>query len=204
MALAYSKESNLASVTQVLAPYSGYDSIPPWKLEQAAERGTIVHAHLAALATGGWMPQPKEEYRGYVGSGRLWLDTFMDEAVLVEEELQDPELGYCGHPDLVIRTVKLGGVVMIDWKTPAGLHRKIWGAQLAAYERLVLKCKGIKVDRIGSLRLHPDGRMAKFDEFTGSRVAFWAAFFGALVAFNFFDSQASFETHSVNARPQCP
>ncbi|MBW2596741.1 MAG: hypothetical protein JRC93_12390 [Deltaproteobacteria bacterium] len=187
----YSKQSEYPSVTEVLSPYSGYDQIPPWNLEKAAERGTIVHAHCAAIALGRWTPSPKDEYQGYVTSGRLWLEAYMDEPLLVEEELEDPELGYCGHPDLIIRSEKLGGVIMPDLKTPVQLHRKVWGAQLTGYENLAKKDTRFslpEIDRLGSLRLYEDGRMAKFDDFTDNRVAYWAAFYGALIAHRFFMS----------------
>ena len=187
----YHKESKLPSVTEVLSPYSGYDKIPPWNLEKAAERGTIVHAHCAAIALGRWAPPPKEEYRGYVQSGRLWIEAYVDEALLVEEELEDPVLGYCGHPDLIIRSKKLGGVILPDLKTPVQLHRKVWGSQLAAYERLASADPRFSlppIDRFGSLRLHADGRMARLDDFPDNRVAYWAAFYGALIAHRFFIS----------------
>jgi len=182
----YIKHSKFPSVTQVLAPYSGYDKIPPWHLEKASERGTIVHDHLAAYALGQWTPNPKPEYAGYVDSARKWLDMFMDEVVLSEAELEDEVLGYCGHPDLIIKSRKLGGVILIDYKTPAVVHRKVWGAQLAAYEKLATANGYPAVDRFGSLRLNADGRLAKFDEFTDNRIAFWSAFFAALCAHRFF------------------
>jgi len=183
------KQSEYPSVTEVLSPYSGYDTIPPWHLEKAAERGTIVHAHCAAIALGQWTPTPKEEYRGYIQSARLWFDAFVDEILLVEEELMDPELCYCGHPDLIVRSQKLGGVILPDFKTPVNVHRKIWGAQLTAYENLARKDFRFTlppINRLGSLRLNKDGAMAKFDEFTENRVACWAAFYGALMAHRFF------------------
>lgn len=185
----YTKVSRFPSVTKILSPYSGYDQIPPWHLEKAAERGTTVHAHCAAIALGEWAPPPKEELRGYVQSARLWLDAFMDEPLSVEEELEEPELEYCGHPDLVIRSVKLGGNILIDWKTPVAVHRKVWGAQLAAYNNLIEKSRGIVIHRLGSLRLDVRGGIAKFDEFTANRVSYWSAFFGALIAHRFFSTK---------------
>ena len=182
----YTKHSDLPSVTQVLAPYSGYDKIPPWHLEKASERGTVVHEHLAAYALGQWTPAPILEYSGYVQSGTMWLDAFMDEAIMVEEELEDKELGYCGHPDLMIKSKKLGGVIHIDYKTPVAVHRKVWGCQLSAYGRLAMANSYPAADRFGSLRLSASGRMAKFDEFSDNRIAYWGAFFAALAAHRFF------------------
>lgn len=186
------KQSNYPSVTEVLSPYSGYDQIPPWHLEKAAERGTIVHAHCAAIALGQWAPSPKEEYAGYVQSARLWFDAFVDEVLFVEEELVDSELCYCGHPDLIVRSHKLGGVILPDYKTPVNVHRKIWGAQLAGYENLAKKDPRFDlppIDRLGSLRLDKEGKLAKFDEFTENKIACWAAFYGALIAHRFFEKE---------------
>jgi len=182
----YRKHSRFPSVTNILAPYSGVDKIPPWHLAKAAERGTTVHSYCAAMALNEWTPPPPQAYRGYVESARQWLDAFLDEALLVEVELEDESLGFCGHPDLVIRSRKLGGIILTDYKTPATLHRKIWGSQLAAYEKLIAASKGIVIDRMGSLRLDAKGKMAKFDEFTDNRVSYWSAFYGALIANRFF------------------
>ena len=183
----YSKKSKYPSVTRVLSPFSNYDTIHPTTLGRAAERGTVVHSHCSAYLLGQWTPPPNPDYRGYVESARQWIDTFVDEVLLVEQELEDHELQFCGHPDTIVRSAKLGGVLLIDWKTPAQVHRKNWGAQLAAYERLA-KANGYPaIDRIGALRLNKDGSMARFDEFTENRLAFWNAFFAALVAYRFFN-----------------
>lgn len=181
----YSKESEYPSVTEILSPYSGYDQIPPAVLEAAAERGTLVHSHCEAIAKDIWAPAPKIELRGYVQSFQKWFDLFVDEVLLVEVELEDHDLGYCGHPDLAVRSSSLGGKLLLDLKTPEQLHRKIWGSQLSGYERLVRP--RFKVDRIGSLRLRKDGKMARFDEFTDNRVSYFAAFYGALIAHKFFN-----------------
>ena len=182
----YTKKSKHPSVTHILSPYSGYDRIHPMHLGKAAERGTIVHSHCASIALGEWRPSPIPEYRGYVKSFRQWFDVYVDDALLVEAELEDNELGYCGHPDLVVQSEKLGGVILIDLKTPVSVHRKVWGAQLVAYQRMIEKAEGIVCQRIGSLRLKKDGAMAVFDDFTGNAVACWAAFYGALIATKFF------------------
>ena len=61
---------------------------------------------------------------------------------------------------------------------------------MAGYENLLKedpKYKIPKVDRIGALRLSPEGKIARFDEFTENRIAYWAAFYGALIAHNFFN-----------------
>lgn len=183
----YTKKSKFVSVTKVLSPYTSYDTIHPTVLGKAAERGTAVHSYCAAHLLGQWTPPPNSEYRGYVESAQKWVDAFVDESILVEAELEDHELKFCGHPDAVVQSKKLGGVILIDWKTPAQVHRKTWGAQLSAYERLAKANNLPLINRIGALRLNKDGSMARFDEFTDNRLAFWNAFFAALVAYRFFN-----------------
>ena len=182
----YHKTSDLPSVTQILSPYSNYDQIPEHRLEAAAARGVAVHAYCAAHAKGAWAPTPPMEYRGYVDSFRQWFDIFECEVLLCEEELEDVQLGYCGHPDLCVRSIRLGGIILSDLKTPLALHRKPWGCQLAAYDQLVKTTKQIRPDRVGSLQLSPDGRAAKFEDFTGNLQEYFRAFFSALVCHKFF------------------
>lgn len=180
--------SKYPSVTEILAPYSGYDRVPPHLLDAASARGSLVHAHCAAIAKEEWAPAPRQEARGYIVSFQKWFDAFVDKVLFVEGELEDPELGYCGHPDLIVKSRKLGGVILPDLKTPAGV-KKVWGSQLAGYENLSRKDKRISlppIDRLGSLRLDKDGAMAKFDEFTENLLAYFGAFYAALAAHKFF------------------
>lgn len=181
--------SGLPTVTEILEPWSGLDHIPPDRLEYAGYRGSLTHSHCAAIAKDMWVPDPTPELKGYVQSFRAWFDLYVDEVLLVEEELVDEDLGYCGHPDLIVRSAKLGGVILPDLKTPLAV-KKTWEAQLAAYEKLANKNAhrwgGYQVDRAGSLRLSPEGKSAKFDEFTRNGPHAFAAFYGALLAHKFF------------------
>ena len=187
---AYTKQSKFPSVTKVLSPYSGYDRIHPMHLGKAAERGTIVHSYCAAYVQKEWAPEPAIEYQGYVQSARQWFDAYAGTPLIVEKEMEDSALGYCGHPDLVLESERLGGVILIDLKTPVSVHRKVWGAQLAAYRQLIQAAENIECQRIGSLRLRRDGSMAVFDDFTKNFVACWAAFYGALIAHRFFNGDS--------------
>jgi hypothetical protein len=187
--MSYQKQSQYPSVTEILSPYSGYDQVPDNYLTIAAERGTLVHSYCAAIAKKEWAPDLNESCRGYVESFRRWFDAFVDDVLLVEEELEDPALKYCGHPDLLIRSSALGGVILPDLKTPKAV-KTIWGAQLAAYDNLIKRNMNIESHRIGSLQLSESGKMAVFDEFTEFRGSYFAAFYGALIAHNFFKKAA--------------
>lgn len=188
MASQYTKISNLPSVTTILAPFSGYKDVPVQYLDAASTRGTVVHSHCAAIALGKWCPSPIPEYKGYVDSFNDWFEKYIDKVLMVEEELACPKLGYCGHPDFLFQSEQLGGVILIDIKTPIS-KMKTWGCQVAAYEKLINETgKYPSINRIGSLRLNKDGKTAKFDEFTDSRVSYFAAFYGALIAYRFFQT----------------
>jgi hypothetical protein len=173
------------SVTQILRPYSGFDDsgIPEGVLARASERGTLVHTLNRAYALKQWAPRPTPDVAGYCESFRWWFDQFVDEVLLCEEELVDEELGFMGHPDIVVRSRKLGGIILADEKTPIAQKRS-WFAQISAYEHLVVKKIG-KVDRIGALQLDPNGKPAKFQDYTQFLGSAWAAFLGALTAYKY-------------------
>lgn len=185
--MGYHKNSVLPSTTEILSPYSGLENVPEKYLTIASERGTRVHTYCASIALGEWIPSPEDDVKGYIESFKKWFNLFVNEVLLCEEEIEDKDLGYCGHPDLVVLSSKLNGIVLIDLKTPTSV-KSTWGAQLAAYAQIIEKKKNINIGRLGSLRLKSDGRMAKFDEFTGQRSDCFKAFFAALIAYNFFKS----------------
>ena len=183
--MAYFKKSAYPSVTEALSPYTGFAHVNEYVLLAASDRGVAVHAHCAAYAKGVFAPSPEKDLEGYVASFKWWFDAYVDDVLLVEEEMEDHGLQYCGHPDLIVRSSALGGVVLPDLKTPATLNKKLWGAQLSAYDNLARVVKIIP-DRIGSLRLKKDGSPPIFDDFTEARVSYFAAFIGALTAYKFF------------------
>lgn len=171
------------SVTEVLGKYSDFSNVPPERLEAACERGKAVHAYCASYALGVWSPKI-EGAEGYCNSFLSWFNEYVEEVLLVEEELVDEVLGFVGHPDLVVR---LRGDVLAtvpDLKTPITLN-PIWAAQIAAYLHLALIRFPKKVGRGGSLRLDPKGRPAKFKDYndTGRDLQ---AFLSALYAHKYF------------------
>ena len=119
---------------------------------------------------------------GYVDSYRRWFDLTVSEVLMVETRLVDMDFFYHGEPDLVIRA-KNGGTILVDNKTPIQLA-KSWRLQCAAYCALVSK-NGIVLDGSGSLRLHPDGGIAKMDLYDNSPNDF-NMFLQALNLYRFF------------------
>ena len=149
------------SVTEVLQPWSDdFSRIPPAVLQAAADRGTAVHNACAAYSSGLPVFGLKPEAEPYFNSFRRWFDHVVDEVLLCEERLTDDDFGYHGEPDSLIKSKHQ--VILVDFKTPA-TKTKTWRVQLAAYKNLVEKYKGVKVDRVGSLRLSPEGKTPKMD-----------------------------------------
>ena len=156
----------MPSVTEILGPYSDFSHIPAKRLEAAASRGTAVHDACANIARGLMVMNITEEIKGYVESYRRWFDFMADEVLLIEERLVDTALLYHGEPDLLIKA-KHGEIILIDNKTPVQLQTT-WKLQLAGYRNLVVVNKNIIPDKVGSLRLHPDGGIAKLDYYENS------------------------------------
>jgi hypothetical protein len=181
--VAYHKTSPLPSVTQVLAPFVDYSRVPAHVLEAASERGSRVHAICAAKLLGVWHPPVTADVAGYVRSFEGWARVVSD-VVLVEPELEDTALGYCGHLDLVCRIRGDKGATIVDLKTPATCMLS-WRAQLAAYRNLA-ETNGHQISRVFSLRLDKAGGRAKVDEYTGTVRADFAGFLSALNAFRYF------------------
>ena len=185
----YHKSSSLPSVTQVLAPWTDYSRIPEHVLANASERGSRVHAVCAARIQGLWHPPVGEDIAGYVQSFDDWARLAVDGVLLVEPELVDDRIGYCGHIDLVC-TIRGDdeGATVVDLKTPQALGFT-WRAQLAAYRNLAT-VNGFNVTRVVSLRLAKDGGRARLDEYTGTAGPDFAGFLSALNAWRYFNSGA--------------
>lgn len=179
------------SVTTVLGLYSDFSMINPTVLETASLRGTEVHnICLMGIAKGNWVPEIPSDCAGYVLSFQNWFEQNVKEVLLVEEELIDNVHGFMGHPDLVV-VLRDDSRLLADLKTPIS-KIKIWSAQLAAYKYLAKEGRladgttaGFSVDRVGSLRLRPNGSPPIFDEYTDSALDF-VAFLSALSAFRYF------------------
>ncbi|MFA5284864.1 MAG: PD-(D/E)XK nuclease family protein [Smithellaceae bacterium] len=153
------------SVTQVLSPFVDYSMIPADVLERSCLRGTAVHDACATIARGLPVMNRTPETAGYVDSYKRWFDLIVDEVLIVETRFVDIDFGFNGEPDLVIRA-KNQEIILIDNKTPVQLI-KSWRLQCAAYCALVSK-NGIVPARSGSLRLHPDGGIARIDYYQNS------------------------------------
>jgi len=175
------------SVTQVLSVYADFSMVPAATLEHAAARGTAVHRACAAIAQGLWVPNLSDEAMPYVASFKQWWP-LVQEVYAVEEELVDPVYGYVGHPDLIVRLTGEDFARVVDLKTPVA-KSPLWAAQIAAYINLARQVipPGMEIKRSGTLRLSPQGKVPKYDEYTESATDFHA-FICVLTAYKFFTS----------------
>lgn len=156
------KMNDFPHVTQILEPWVDFSKVDPDVLEHAANRGTKVHKHCAAIAKGLWLPRPEEELKGYIESFKKWF-ALVTEVALAEETLIDRKLGYQGTPDLVVKIEGVNGLILCDLKTSIALQ-KTWELQIAAYWNLcVANNYDVNPLYCGSLRLNKDGKIAKMD-----------------------------------------
>lgn len=169
----------IPSVTQVLSPYQNFDRVRQTVLKTAAERGTIVHRLCVGIARRLFIQAP-EELCGYVTSFQSWWYGAVDSLVAAEEKFIDHRLGYCGHPDLVVKIAGDDVLTVVDLKTPSAVG-KTWACQLAAYGHL------IGAGRILSLRLKPNGSPPIINEFTDKQGYHFAAFCAALSVWRYFN-----------------
>lgn len=169
-------------VTEVLNKYADLENVPQALLEGGQYRGKITHNACATIALGLWCPPVAPEYQGYVDSYIGWKVKFVKKVILVETTLFDEEMGISGTPDQIV--IMIDDVMTLpDLKTPLS-KGKTWPIQIAVYKHLARK-NGYPVERVGSLRLHPEGKPATFDPYNDSAYDF-AAFHAALIAHRYF------------------
>lgn len=175
------------SVTRIIAPWVKWDHIPEERLAMAAERGTLIHSACTAISLDiGWFPMTNEirAVIGYVDSFRMWFDAVVAEVIFTERELSDDRFGFIGHPDLLILS-KAREILLVDLKSPV-TKSKSWRLQLAAYGHLCEQA-GHRPDKIGSLRLHPEGKPPRMDWYEESRLQDFNIFLNCLAAHRFFN-----------------
>ncbi len=154
--------SNIPRVTEILKPFTGYDQVPKDILENAAARGTSVHALCAGIAKGNWIPDGMigEELLGYVQSFRKWQEAQVKSFVIVEKRYTDCDSKYSGQLDFVIKGTD-EKLYLIDLKTSAR-PQKTYPIQMAAYNSL-LKQNSIKVEGAMLVYLKKDGEFPDID-----------------------------------------
>jgi hypothetical protein len=115
--------------------------------DQAANRGTEVHALAEQLARGEDVDVP-DELVGHVDSYIEFLEDWQPEVLLLETVVANLTHGYAGTLDSILRIPQLGGVVQVDIKTNRSGPFGETGLQLIAYSsaELYIDDEGVEHD----------------------------------------------------------
>jgi hypothetical protein len=111
--------------------------------KQAADLGTRIHAHLAAIMLGTERPEVREDEEGHLAALDEWLAEAKPEPIAAEVSVWGGT--YAGTPDLVARVWGNAAPVLVDLKTGSSATRPAYRAQMVAYAR-------------AGLLIHDDGR----------------------------------------------
>ena len=148
----------LPSVTQIMEPLSckAYGGISERTLETAADRGTRLHRAVEQYLKYGFR-NVDDDCRGYFDGVIKFLDDHPGwKAVHSEFRFYHKAFLYAGTCDLLFDTPK--GTVLVDLKTTAQSHKKMWGVQLSAYQQgLENFCPSLKIAATMVLQVSADG-----------------------------------------------
>jgi hypothetical protein len=167
----------LPRVTEILKPFVTFGKVSSEILQNAAIRGTKVHALCAGIANGAWVPDSAiaEEYKGYVDSFLSWMQAQVQSFLIIEKRYIDEHLGYTGQVDFVI-VANDGLKYLVDIKTSAK-PQKTYPLQMAAYESLLSKNE-VQVDGAMLVYLDKQGEFPNIEvieDFTYLRHIFYSA-----------------------------
>ncbi len=143
-------------VTEVLKAFTNYDQVPSQILNNAASRGTSVHALCAGIANGAWIPDAMidEELVGYVNSFKKWSEAQVKEFIIIEKRYKHDKYKYTGQLDFVVKCMDDQNY-LVDIKT-SSRPQKTYPVQMAAYD-LLLRNENITVHGAMLVYLKKDG-----------------------------------------------
>lgn len=145
----------LPCVSELIHPLHAaiYGEVSPSVMEQAAIRGSAVHAATEALDAAGQAQIP-EEYLPHVQAYVRFIAEHSVRWRFTEKPLYHPSLRYAGTIDRY--GLVDGGFVLMDIKTTYAVNRALVRAQLSLY-CMMLRARGIPVDKLMVLHLKKDG-----------------------------------------------
>lgn len=154
-------------VTAVLETFTNFDSILPHVLENATERGSVIHEFCEYHALSLFVDEPPENCKPYIESFKKWFDEMVLEIYSTELRINDGDYRVSGQFDLICRLKgdNPGQWTVIDFKSPQ-VKSKTWQIQTAAYMLLINKNLHIHVTRRMALMLDNEGKKAKCVEYT--------------------------------------
>jgi len=148
----------LPSVTQIMEPLERkvYGDISPFTLDHAADRGTRLHRAVEQYLKYGFRNIDDDCVGYFDGFVKFTENNKSWKPIHSEYRFYHPALLYAGTCDLLFTTPK--GTVLVDLKTTAQAHKKMWGVQLAAYQQGIEAFdKPLKIDATMVLQVMPDG-----------------------------------------------
>ena len=166
-------ELEIPSVTKImeLLSYKEYGMIDQRILDNAANRGTIVHNAIENFIKYG-IDYTDPEFQGYIDGFLDWWKQEDPKVIGSEIRTFHRILSYGGTIDLV---AEIGGkVTMVDYKTTYRLVERNCRVQLEAYAQ-ALKSHGINIERKMILHLSKDGKW-KAPEFEAADAEAWRVF----------------------------
>lgn len=178
--MAYENKTGLPSVTEILSPYIDMD----YFTEESREKGSAVHAAITAHLQGLWVKPLQPDWQPYFDSFKRWADIAIDSVILVEKRLIDPDLGFCGQPDIILKLKGDDKNTLADWKTSQTFYLW-WILQGCAYRHLAKKDKNIETKKQLSVILKKDGSGCLVRSYDNFRYYF-NIFVGILNAFKYF------------------
>ena len=130
-----------------------YSDAPQWSVEQAAIRGTAVHAATEALDKAG-TARIEDEYLPYLMAYKAFLEDCRPSWDMIEQPLYHPEELYAGTIDRygAVR----GEPAVVELKTTYTVHKPLTRAQLNLYRKMLI-ARGYPVSRLYVLHLKKDG-----------------------------------------------
>jgi len=171
-------------VTDILKPFTSYDSVPKDILRRAADRGTRVHGICAGLSKNAWIPENMidEDLRPYIESYKQWHEAQVESYEIIEERYHSDDLEYTGQIDSVIMA-KDGKRYLVDYKTSVS-KQKTYPLQMAAYRNL-LEETGIQLHGSMLVYLSRNGDFPNIDTAYDHK-EYFKIFTSALDCYNYF------------------
>lgn len=150
-------EERIPSVSEIMKPMTQptMDSVPPWRLEKARDRGTKVHQIISDYILFDII-EVEEDFQPYLNTFVSFLLDNDLHPVYSEFMLTNGE--YAGTVDLVLKNDK-NDLLLVDIKVTYAIPKSI-GTQLGAYNNL-LSYNGCEVSKSYCLHMKKDSYVFK-------------------------------------------
>lgn len=134
----------------------------------AAERGTRVHEHCSAVASGLWISAIEDGDVNYVESFKKWFSFYVMHVECNEKRMYCDEMQFTGQCDLIVRLKGDEGLTLVDIKTCSRVE-KTHLPQLSAYIHLANQ-SGHRVRDAQIVRLKKTGAAPEVKKYTSEEL----------------------------------